>query len=138
MTEPKPFDPMNYDEYNPDDFISYERQNYNIEPYEPTRAELAKSHLRIAAANTILSPVGRVAIPDISTRVRLANNVLNGDKIRAEKAARQARQAFPEANKQTRTEATIEITGHGLGPKGRLHDNSTAPAALDPNTGLGR
>lgn len=117
MTEPKPFE---------------------IEPYEPTRTELVKAHLRIAASNAILSPVGRAAIPDISTRVRLANNVINGDKVRAEKAARQARQAFPEANQQTRTGETIEVTGQGLGPKGMLHDNSTAPAGLDPHANLGR
>lgn len=141
MTEPQPLDPMNYDEYNPDDFTPIpqpKEHHIGADPYEPTRAELMKSHLRVAASNAILSPVGRVAFPDISTRVRLANNVLNGDKIKAQKAAKQARQAFPESSRQPSTEATMEVTGHGLGPKGMLHENSTAPAGLDPNADLGR
>lgn len=95
MTE-RPFDPYNYDEYNPDDFWPPASRRYTVgNPYEPTRTEILKSRARLAAADAILSPVGRVVIPDRSQRVRLANNIVNGEKINAEKAAKAVRQAFP-------------------------------------------
>lgn len=120
-------------------------------PSEPPLGPLWMSHLRLRAAFMIYSPVGRLLIPNISTRVKIGNRIVNGDKIKAQKAANAARQAFPDMSQQrahprntstqqvgVSADAAKEITGNGLGPHGVVRAQIKAPPRRTTESDLSR
>lgn len=121
-----PINTYNYPEYNPGDRQPLpEPKNYRLPQLEtPKGIEWWNTHLRLAASAAILSPAGRAIIPSGSRRVRIADNVLNGDKYRAQEAAKAAavtRQAFPDTAPPT-------TPSHAGDPRG----NATEQRARTP------